>query len=95
MVLEELLIQIKANKPVMAWVKGNMETGNSTIYTTENGKLVTVTPYQHPVLVIGYDMGANPPTIIVLNDGQEETYPLDAFMNSWLVLGNMAITAPG
>jgi uncharacterized protein YvpB len=95
MALEELFTQIKANKPVIAWVKGNMETGNSTIYTTENGKLVTVTPYEHTVLVIGYDMGANPPTIIVLNNGQEETYPLTTFQNSWLVLGNMAITQPG
>jgi len=95
MLLEELLTQIKANKPVIAWVKGNMETGNSVIYTTENGKLVTVTPYQHAVLVIGYDMGADPPTIIVLNNGVEETHHLDTFLSSWLVLGNMAITVPG
>lgn len=95
MPLEELLAKIAENKPVIAWVKGSMETGNSVIYTTEEGKSVAVTPYEHTVIVIGYDMGASPPTIIVLNGGQEETYPLNSFLNSWLVLGNMAITSPG
>ncbi len=94
MTLEELLAKIADNKPVIAWVKGSMETGNSVIYTTEDDKSVAVTPYQHPVIVIGYDLGATPPQIIVLNEGKEETYPLTTFMNSWLVLGNMAISAP-
>lgn len=95
MTMDQLLAQIGENKPVIAWVKGSMEGGSSVVYTTGGGKLVAVTPNAHAVIVFGYDLGANPPTVTVLNRGNEEVYPMNTFLNSWLVLGNMAVSAPG
>ncbi len=83
-----LKAQIAAGRPVMVWVVGNTELGYGVPYTpASTGWTTYVVPYQHTVVVIGYD--ANNVTI---QDGAMK-YIRDwkTFLLSWGVLGNRAI----
>ena len=50
-----------------------------------------VAAYEHTMLVIGYDK--NNILLIDAGDGKRATYKMTSFLNSWAVLGNMAVTA--
>ena len=85
---DALKAQIAAGKPVMVWVVGNVEIGYSTPYTpASTGNTTYVVPYQHTVVVTGYD-GDN----VYIQDGALR-YSRDwkTFLLSWGALGNRAI----
>ena len=68
--------EIAAGRPVLTWVIGDVWPGSAIFYTASDGNTVPVAHYEHTVIVIG-----------------DTTYnrSIQAFNNSWAVLGNMAV----
>ncbi len=89
MTLMELKQQIAAGRPVIAWVIGNVVGGIPHEYTAKDGKKVIVAAYEHVVIVTGY----SETHIRYNNNGKYFDAPTDVFLNSWKVLGNMALIA--
>ncbi|MCE1254050.1 MAG: C39 family peptidase [Anaerolineae bacterium] len=85
---ESLKSEIAAGRPVLAWVIGNTTSGFGTSYTPSNGNTTIVAPYEHTVLVIGY----NSDTVTLLDENNIYNRSTSTFVNSWAVLGNMAVT---
>lgn len=82
--------QIAAGKPVMVWVIGNVWGGSPVSYTASNGNTTTVARYEHTVIVVGYDAYG-----VTIVDGYMTYWrSTSAFLNSFSVLGNMAIYQP-
>jgi uncharacterized protein YvpB len=79
--------EIAAGRPVMTWVVGDVWPGSPISYTASDGNTVTVAHYEHTVIVIGYDQQS-----VAILDGDMTYYrSIQEFINSWSVLGNMAI----
>lgn len=87
MTLEELKADIAQSKPVIAWVVGNVTYGTPLEYVDQNGNSTTVAAYEHVVIVTGYNFES----IRYLNNGTSYDVSIKLFMESWGVLGNMAI----
>jgi uncharacterized protein YvpB len=87
--LTQLKQQIAADRPVIAWVIGNVVGGVPYEYSANDGQKVTVAAYEHVVIVTGY----SETHIRYLNNGKYFEAPTDVFLNSWKVLGNMALIA--
>ncbi len=85
--LEQLKIEIAANRPVIAWVVGNMVGGVPYEYNDKQGRKVTVAAYEHVVIVTGY----TPESIRYMNNGKFYDIPVRYFENSWKILGNMVV----
>ena len=87
--LEQLKASIARDQPVIVWVIGNVVGGIPSLYTDSKGDKVTVATYEHVVIVTGY----NATHIRYMNNGKFYETPKSVFLNSWGVLGNMAIIA--
>lgn len=85
--LEQIKIKIAQSKPVIAWVIGNMEGGVPAEYTDKLGNKTIVAAYEHVVILTGYDQDS----IRYMNNGKFYEVPNEVFLNSWGVLGNMAV----
>ncbi|HQP09383.1 MAG TPA: C39 family peptidase [Anaerolineaceae bacterium] len=85
--LDQIKASLAASKPVIAWVIGNMVGGIPYEYTDKEGNLTTVAAYEHVVILTGYSLE----NIRYLNNGKFYEVPDDVFLNSWGVLGNMAV----
>jgi uncharacterized protein YvpB len=85
--LEQLKTEIAANRPVIAWVVGNMVGGVPYEYTDKQGRKVTVAAYEHVVIVTGYTQES----IRYMNNGKFYDIPVRYFENSWKILGNMVV----
>jgi uncharacterized protein YvpB len=85
--LEQLKTEIAANRPVIAWVVGNMVGGVPYEYTDKQGRKVTVAAYEHVVIVTGYTQES----IGYMNNGKFFDIPIRFFENSWKILGNMVV----
>jgi uncharacterized protein YvpB len=85
--LEQLQTEIAANRPVIAWVVGNMVGGVPYEYTDKQGRKVTVAAYEHVVIVTGYTQES----IRYMNNGKFYDIPTRNFENSWKILGNMVV----
>ncbi len=86
----EIKQQIASGNPVIAWVIGNVWNGSPVSYTSESGNTTTVARYEHTVIVIGYDEYG-----VTVVDGSMVYWRSKAsFLNSFSVLGNMAIYHP-
>ena len=86
--LEQIKSEIAAGRPVMVWVTNNTLNGWAVSYTTPGGHTLPVAPYEHTVIVTGYD----PSYITILDGYMLYQRTIKAFENSWGVLGNMAVT---
>ncbi len=93
MTWDDLRREIAAGRPVIAWVIGQVWPGTPQKYTASNGKVSTVARFEHTVIVVGYNQ--NSVQIVDAYTGQKQTHPRRAFLASWAVLGNMAITGGG
>jgi uncharacterized protein YvpB len=87
MTLEELKRQIYLGHPVIAWVIGNCVGGVPTEYVDSKGNKTVVAAYEHVIIVIGYTTDR----IRYYSAGKMYETPYEVFLNSWAVLGNMAI----
>jgi uncharacterized protein YvpB len=85
--LDQLKIEIAANRPVIAWVVGNVVGGVPYEYTDKQGRKVTVAAYEHVVIVTGYTKES----IRYMNNGRFYDIPTRYFENSWKILGNMVV----
>lgn len=84
---DDIRREISAGRPVIVWVIGNVWRGKGTQYTAPDGEVLIVAPFEHTVIVTGY----TPHTVQVLDGDQVYSAPLDRFLDSWSILGNMAI----
>ncbi|MEJ5200809.1 MAG: C39 family peptidase [Anaerolineales bacterium] len=85
--LDQLKEQIAKDQPVIAWVIGNVVGGIPYEYTDKNGNKTIVAAYEHVIIVTGY----NEKTIRYINNGAFYEVPVEIFLNSWGVLGNMVV----
>ncbi len=86
----QLRQQIATGNPVIVWVVGNVWDGYPVSYTSSDGNTTTVVRYEHTIIVIGYDEFG-----VTLVDGAMTYWrSKSAFLNSFSVLGNMAIVHP-
>jgi uncharacterized protein YvpB len=85
--LEQLKTEIAADRPVIAWVVGNMVGGVPYQYTDKQGRKVTVAAYEHVVIVTGYTQSS----IRYMNNGKFYDIPTRYFENSWKILENMVV----
>lgn len=90
--LDGIKAAIARGNPVIAWVTYNCQPSTPTEVTID-GEAVTLVPYQHVVVVTGYDdrpegggIWANDPV-----DGQEDFYSLADFERAMSYFGDMAI----
>jgi len=86
---EDLKQQIAIDRPVVVWVIGNMVGGIPAEYTARDGSKTIVAAYEHVVIITGY----NETHIRYLNNEKFFDVPTEVFLNSWKVLGNMALIA--
>jgi len=85
---EDAQAELRAGRPLEVWVVGHVwSSGRHYDYTAQDGSVVNVAPYEHTVLLIGY----NDTDVYILDGDTVYTKPVDAFLGSWGVLGNMAI----
>jgi uncharacterized protein YvpB len=85
--LQELKEQIANDKPVIAWVVGNVTWSEPYEYTDKQGNKVITAPYEHVVIVTGY----NETHIRYMNNGKFYDIQTEYFERSWNVLGNMVV----
>jgi len=88
---DDLRAEIAAGQPVIVWVIGQMWPGTGHEYTAADGETVIVAPFEHVMTLIGYD--ENYVTAVDAFSGWSANYPISTFLNSWSVLGNMAVIA--
>ncbi len=85
--LEDVKAELAEGDPVIAWVIGNMVYSSPIKVFDQQGNAVIVAPYEHVVILTGYDET----NITYMNNGSFFTVPIDVFLTSWSVLGNMAV----
>ncbi len=87
MSLADIKREIASGQPVIAWVVGNCVGGIPYEYIDKKGNKVTVAAYEHVVIVTGYNITH----IRYMNNGKFYDIPNEYFLNSWGILGNMAV----
>jgi uncharacterized protein YvpB len=85
--LDQVIDKIAQDKPVIAWVIGNVVGGVPYEYTDKAGNKVTVAAYEHVVIVTGY----SETKLRYMTNGRFYEVPKEVFLNSWGVLGNMVV----
>jgi len=85
--LTNLKRQLANGYPVMVWVVGHVEKGKTVPWRSSDGYISYVAPYEHTVLVIGYDAAG----VTILDNSEIYGRSYREFMDSWSVLGYMAI----
>lgn len=84
---DALQAEINAGHPVIIWVVGHVVKGTPVPYISSEGHRITVARYEHTVMVIGY----TETTVTILDGSRVYSRSKDYFLDSWGVLGNMAI----
>lgn len=87
---DELRYEIAQNRPAEVWVIGAVASGWPEYYLPPDGQLTVVAPYEHSVIITGYDEYF----VWVLNGDTEYRYSIQQFLDSWGVLRNMAVLGP-
>lgn len=85
--LDEVKQKLSEDKPIIAWVIGNMVYSETVEYVDSQGRSTLVAPYEHVVNLTGY----NQTHLRYMNNGRFYDTPVEVFLNSWGVLGNMAV----
>lgn len=85
---DSLRAEIASGRPIIAWVVGNTWAGYSGVfYTPSNGHTITVVPWEHTVIVVGYSADE----VYLIDGSMSYSRTVAQFIDSWGVLGNMAI----
>ncbi len=84
---EGLQAEIAAGEPVIVWVVGRVARGTPVPYTASDGHQTVVVRFQHTVIVTGYDQQ----NVTILDGAWVYQRSVQDFLNSWGVLGNMAV----
>jgi uncharacterized protein YvpB len=86
---DDLRSEIAAGRPVIVWVIGQMWPGTPQQYFSRGGETTTVARFEHTMILVGYEPGKV--HVVDAYTGRNQTYSQRTFMNSWKVLGKMAI----
>ncbi|MEK6575567.1 MAG: C39 family peptidase [Chloroflexota bacterium] len=87
---EDVHSEIAAGRPVLAWVVGHVWSRTHPVeYTASDDAKVIVAPYEHTVIVVGYD----DENVFILDGSRVYLRERRKFLSSWAALGNMAIIA--
>ncbi len=86
---EALKSEIAAGRPVIVWIIGTVYNGLPSYYTALDGLFTVVAPQEHTMMVIGYTED----TVTLVDGYSIRTRSVNQFLDSWSVLGNMAVTA--
>jgi len=84
---EELQAEIAHGKPVIVWVIGRVGNGTPLLYTSRDGDEMIVAHFEHTVIVVGYSKSK----VTVLDGEWKYERSIEKFLDSWAVLGKMAI----
>jgi uncharacterized protein YvpB/LysM repeat protein len=87
----DLRAQISAGNPVIVWIIGAMWDGTPAEYEAQDGSAAIVAAFEHTMILTGYNQDSV--QVVDAYTGQPQTYPLNTFIKSWDVLGNMAVFA--
>lgn len=80
--------EVANGHPVIAWVIGNVWAGfGGEQYTASDGETLIVARYEHTVIITGY----SPDSVTVIDNNLNYRVPLEQFLSSWGVLGNMVV----
>jgi uncharacterized protein YvpB len=85
--IDALKAEIASGQPVIAWVIGNCTWSAPYDFIDKEGNSVVVAPYEHVVIVTGYDADS----IRYMSNGKFYDIPTEYFERSWAVLGNMVV----
>jgi uncharacterized protein YvpB len=92
---EDLKAEIATGHPVYVWIVGSVvdvyRDGLSypAYYMGNNGQHSLVTPYEHVVIVVGYNEDTD--MVTIKNEGQTYFRSFEKFLRSWSHMGNMAV----
>lgn len=89
----ELQSEIAAGRPVIVWYIYGFRTAPVYTYTANDGAAYIAASFEHTGIVIGYDPASY--TVVDAFTGLPHWVNRTQFLNSWAVLGNLAITAAG
>jgi LysM repeat protein/uncharacterized protein YvpB len=86
---DDLRGEVEAGHPVIVWIIGQMWGGKAVEYQAPDGSSSVVAAFEHTMILVGY----SPDSVQVVDayTGRYQTYPLNTFLKSWAVLGNMAV----
>jgi len=87
--IDEIRAHVRQGKVVIVWITYNLQVQSPRQVTTSDGQVVTVVPYEHAVLITGYNRNG-----LWVNDpfsGTQTFYPDPDFARSFAYLGNMAL----
>jgi len=90
---DEIRTEIAAGRPAIVWVIGQVYSGKSFTYLSDDGAEVRVAPFEHTMILIGYD--AETVHLVDAFTGRNVSHSLENFLESWAVLGNMAVVGRG
>lgn len=90
---DDLRAEISAGRPVIVWIVGAMWTGTSVDYEASDGSVVRVAAFEHTMILTGYS--STSVQVIDAYSGQYQYYWVNTFLDSWSVLGNMAVFGDG
>ena len=91
LIWDDLRREIAAGRPVIVWVVAQMWPGTPVEYTAQNGDTVSVAHFEHTMILTGYNAASV--EVVDAYSGMTEYFYIDAFLDSWAVLGNRAILA--
>jgi len=87
MTWDNIRAEISQGKPVIVWVVGRVGRGTPIAYTSLMGNETIVARFEHTVIVTGYTKTE----VTVLDGYWVYNRPIQDFLVSWEVLGNMAV----
>jgi uncharacterized protein YvpB len=85
--LDQIKASLAKHNPVMVWVISSMTYSTPVKYTDKAGNTTIVAPYEHVVILIGY----NETSVRYVSNGHYADVTNEIFLRSWGVLGNMAV----
>ncbi len=89
----ELQSEIASGRPVIVWYIYGFRTIAAVELTASDGSMYPAAPFEHTGIVIGYDPSSY--TVLDAFTGLAQRIDRARFLNSWAVLGNMAILGSG
>jgi len=89
----ELQSEIASGRPVIVWYIYGFRTPAAITLTSSDGTVFPAAPFEHTGIVIGYDPSSY--TVLDAFTGLAQRVDRAQFLNSWAVLGNIAIIGSG
>ena len=92
---ETLKAEIASGNPVYVWIVGStvdvygQGLSFPAYYLATDGQHSLVSPYEHVVIVVGYNEDTD--MVTIKNEGLTYVRSFEKFLRSWSMMGNMAV----